>query len=687
MGLCVQVSGDLRLLTSLPIVLGLRQLTRPSGKRETAVPAPSNLAPRVMRFGVFEADLRAAELRKSGARIRLEGQPFQILALLLERPGEVVTREELKQQLWPADTFVDFEHSINTAVKRLREALGDSADTPRFIETLPRRGYRFIHPINGAAAELPQPIVRPRYRWLVSPLLIALPALLIGMLAVNVGGLRERFQGWGAPPITSLAVLPLKNVSGDPAQDAFAAGMTDVLITELSRISAFEVRSYQSVQQFKNSNKPMAEIARELNVQAVMEGSLAVEGDRIRLTLQLIRASPETHLWEENYTRELASAITLQNALSRDVARELRIKLTPTEKARLVRERDVNPRAYEAFTVGRYHWREGTEEGRRLAGELFQKAIQLDPGYAQPYAYLAVLYSHGGGYLAGGGIQTRMKAREWANKALELDDSSAEAHTALGWLELADWDWRGADLEFKRAIELNPNFPQARTWYAQYLSAMRRFDEAFVQAQRAIELAPQDPDLLLHAALAYYEAGRVDEAIKRWNEVVKLDPNYWGGHQFLGRAYILKGMYEEAIAELQRSAELRNPGQVPVVDLALMACAHARAGRRAETLKIVQALERRAASGKNIGGSLYGIPFAYAALGDKDKAFAWLEKGYERRGEGMFFLNSEPLYDPLRSDPRFQDLLQRIFHATEKLPAPVEANGKIPVRSPEEKRR
>lgn len=649
--------------------------------------APSSSVPSHVHFGVFEADLQAAELRKHGAKIKLEGQPLQILAMLLARPGQLVTREELKQTLWPADTFVDFEHSINEAVKRLRQALDDSAETPRYIETLPRRGYRFIHPINGAAAELPLAAVRPRTRWSVNPLFIAVPVLLIGILAVSAGGLRERFFGWGAAPISSLAVLPLKNVSGDPAQDAFTAGMTDVLITELARISSLQVRSYQSVQQFKNSNRPIAEIARELKVQAVLEGSLVVEGDRIRLTLQLIRASPETHLWEENYTRELASAITLQNVLSRDVASELRIKLTPTEKARLAGEHSVDPRSYEAFTVGRYHLRQGTEEGRTLAGELFQKAVQLDPGYALPYAYLAVLYSHGGGYLAGGGTQTRMKAREWATKAIELDNTSAEAHTALGWLELADWDWRGADQEFKRAIELNPNFPQARAWYAQYLSAMRRFDEASVQAQRAIELAPHDPDLLTHAALPYYEAGRVDEAITYWREVIKLDPNYWAGHQFLGRAYILKGRYEEAIAELQRSAELRNPGQVPVVDLALMACAHARAGRRAEALKIVQALEHRAASGQNIGESLYGIPFAYAALGDKDKAFSWLEKDYERRGMGMFTLNSEPLYDSLRSDPRFQDLLQRIFYPMQNAPAPGTTTGKAPARSPEGKQK
>jgi TolB-like protein/DNA-binding winged helix-turn-helix (wHTH) protein/Tfp pilus assembly protein PilF len=627
---------------------------------------------------VFEADLKSGELRKNGAKVKLEGQPFQILALLLERPGEVVTREELQKKLWPADTFVDFEHSINTAVKRLREALGDSADAPHFIETLPRRGYRFMYPLNGDTSEAPAaaaPVEMASHYRFVAVAGLGAVLLLAALFVFDVGGPRDWLRVWAGPPINSLAVLPLKNVSGDPAQDTFAAGMTDVLITELSRIRALQVRSFQSVQQFKESKKPLAEIARKLNVQAVLEGSFAIEGNRLRLTLQLIRASPETHLWAESYTREMGSALTLQNVLSRDVASELRLKLTPEEKSRLKTEKQVNPKAFDAFVVGRYHLHEGTEEGRRLAGELLQKAVQIDPSFAQAYGQLALLHSHGGGVLAGGGVQTRMQAREWADKAIALDASCAEAYAALGWLELADWDWRGSEQAFRRAIELNPNLKPARTWYSQYLSAMRRFDEAIAQAQRAIEIDPLDSSMVTHAAAAYYEAGRVDEAIAYWLQVVKQDPNYWGAHHYLARAYILKGKYDEAITELQLASQLRNRVDSTPLDKALSAYAHARAGRRAEAVKLVQDIERLRDAGKPFGGAP-AMTFAYIAMGDREKAFDALERGFENRGMGMFFIYSEPLYDPLRDDPRFANLVQRIFYPTVQDSAADPAEGK-----------
>jgi tetratricopeptide (TPR) repeat protein len=279
--------------------------------------------------------------------------------------------------------------------------------------------------------------------------------------------------------------------------------------------------------------------------------------------------------------------------------------------------------------------------------------------------------------LAGGGVQTRMQAREWADKAIALDSSCAEAYAALGWLELADWDWRGADQAFRRALEINPNLLPARTWYSQYLRAMRRFDEAIAQAQRAIEIDPHDSSMVTHAAAAYYEAGRVDEAITYWLQVVKQDPNYWGARHYLGRAYIVKGKYDEAIAELQLSSQLRNRTERTPLDKALSAYALARAGRRAEAMIFVRDLERLRDAGKPAGG-VQALAFLYIGVGDKEKAFAELEKGFENRGMGMFFVYSEPLYDPLRDDPRFANLVQRIFYSTAQDSAPVSAEEKAP---------
>ncbi len=289
----------------------------------------STHSPRIVRFGVFEVDLRAGELRRSGVKIKLQEQPFQILSLLLGRPGEVVTREEIQKKLWPADTFVDFEHSLNAAVKRLREALGDSADTPRFVETIPRRGYRFIYPV-----ERPGWASRIRQLRIVALAAVALLAVLIGL---NVGGLRDRLLGGaGRGQITSIAVLPLENLSGDPEQEYFVDGMTETLITELSKISALTVISRQSVMQFKDTDEPLPEIARELNVDAVVEGSALHIGERVRITVQLIEAASDRNLWAENYDRELRDVLALHSEVARAIAQEIRIALTPEEESRRV---------------------------------------------------------------------------------------------------------------------------------------------------------------------------------------------------------------------------------------------------------------------------------------------------------------------------------------------------------------
>ncbi len=439
----------------------------------------SNRSLRGIRFGVFEVDLRSGELRKQGLKIKLQGQPIQILALLLERPGELVTREELREKLWPADTFVDFEHGLNAAIKKLRAALGDSADSPRFVETLHRRGYRFIASVEGLGATVrPPEIVRKpaaplaagvhrRNAWVAALTLMALVAMLFGL---NVGGWRERLLGGVGPvPIESLAVLPLENLSGDPEQEYFVDGMTDALISDLGRIRALRVISRTSTMQYKETRKSLPQIARELNVDAVIEGSVLRAGKQVRITVKLMRAEPEQQLWTQSYERDFSEILALQREVARAVAREIKIALTPEEQARLAIASSVNPGAYESYLRGRYHLATETNDGMELAIEYFQQALEKDPNYALPYAGLAEAYQMVGsrGLLPRSAAITRAKAA--AEKALEMDPALGEAHYSLGFIRYWSWDWSGAERAFKRAIELSPSNVHAYRWYSQYL--------------------------------------------------------------------------------------------------------------------------------------------------------------------------------------------------------------------------
>ena len=619
----------------------------------TAVPATSRPA----RFGVFEFELQSGELRKNGTKLKVEGQPLAILALLLERPGEVVTREELKQRLWPADTFVDFEHSINTAVKRLREVLDDSATSPRFIETLPRRGYRFIYPLNGAAAAAP-PL---RRRW-TRLLWIGVPAALLVIAAmVTIPGLRDRLLGRSETgTIKRIAVLPLQELSGDPEQRYLATGFTEMLITELGRFPGLEVVSHQSVLQYAHTDKPLPDIARELlGVDAFVEGTVLRSGDRVRITINFVLVHPERHLLAESYERDLRDVFAVQGEVARAVAKEVRPQI-PAEQLRRSVSQFVAPEIAEAYLRGLTSFRKGTDSDRSKAAEWFQKAIAADPKFALGYAYLALLHSHGGAARqGGGGLQNRILAREWAEKALQLDETLAEAHTALAWVEVSDWNWQGGEREFRRAIDLNPNFTTARTWYAQYLAAMGRAEEAAAQAEVVLQLDPVSPNNVSHAAWALKAVGRVDDAIRHLRAVMNVDPTYLWAHQFLAEAYLQKDMYDEAIVELQSAATLSQPNIQP---LGLLAYAYAKSGQRGKAGTIARDLDVRArqalANGQWIPANVM-VP-AYLAVDDKDKAFAYLEKAYERHGSGLVFLNLEESYRPLRADSRFQDLVRRV---------------------------
>ncbi|MCL4522689.1 MAG: winged helix-turn-helix domain-containing protein [Acidobacteria bacterium] len=614
-------------------------------------------------FGVFEADLKAGELRKSGSRVKLEGQPFQVLAMLLERPGEVVTREELQRKLWPADTFVDFEHSINAAVKRLRDALDDSADSPRYIETLPRRGYRFIYPINGGSAvAAQQPSATPRFGWQVKTLLIALPVVLIGIVAFNVGGLRHRIFGIAPGTIGSVLVSPAKNYTGDPAQEFLADGLTDSLTTHLAQVGALRVPSVTSAMFYKAERKKLPEIAKELKVDAVVEPSVQRSGAGLLINIQLIHARTDNHLWAKHYESTGQDLQAVLGRIARDVVAAMKVTPRPEERSRLARPKETSPEAYALFMQGRYHLRKGTEESREKAAHLFAKVIELDPNYAPAYAQLALLHTHGGAYLAGPGVTARNLALKWAEKALELDDSLAEAHTALANVSKADWNFKEVEARYKRAIELNPSFPTAHTWYSQFLTNLRRYDEALEHSRRAMELAPAEPSTLTHAAIAFWASGRTDEAMAYWQKVVDLELDYWGAYSFLGRGYVRQGKYAEAIAALEKTIALRGRDNISV---ACLAHAYAKAGRRDESLRLVAELESK--SKKSERPMVFAMAIAYAGLGDEKKLFDLLERSYEGRGSGIVPLNSEQLFEDYQGDPRFRGILLRIGMPPESL--------------------
>jgi TolB-like protein/DNA-binding winged helix-turn-helix (wHTH) protein/Tfp pilus assembly protein PilF len=648
----------------------------------------TNVRPRLLRFSVFEVDLRTGELRKQGLKVKLQGQPFQVLAMLLERPGELVTREEIREKLWPEDTFIDFEHSVNSSIKRLREALGDDAAAPRFIETLARQGYRFIAPVEphhpltpsserrGANADSPpasgggQGVVAVgaihesplRRHWAVavaSGLVVAVVAVLF---ALNTAGLRDRVvTSVGArravplPRIEAIAVLPFENLSHDPEQEYFADGMTEALITDLGKISALRVISRTSVMRYKKTDKPLPQIGRELNVDAVVEGTVQRSGDRVRITANLLHAPTDRHLWAETYERDLRDVLVLQDEVTRSIASEIQIKVTPNEQVRLAGARAVNPEAHRLYLIGRFLWNKRTEEGFKQAINNFQRAIEIDPNYASAYAGLADAYNLLGdwGYLPPRDAYPKAKAA--AQKALQIDDASAEAHTSLAYAHFEyDWDWAACEKEFKRAIELNPNYATAHHWYSEYLSAMKRHAEAVAEGQRAQELDPLSPIISDCLACRYLFTRQYDEAIRRFRDTVSLFPEFAVAYGDLAGTYMANGTYQEAIVAHQKARSLSGAS---ATEVAAIGEAYAKGGIRGYYLWELRRL-REESRHRYVRAEAFA--YLYAGLGEKDQAFAYLEKAYQDRDWHLTLLQIGPGFDPLRSDPRFQDLLRRM---------------------------
>jgi TolB-like protein/DNA-binding winged helix-turn-helix (wHTH) protein/Flp pilus assembly protein TadD len=626
---------------------------------------------RRFRFGVFEADLRTGELTKLGKRVRLQEQPFQLLAMLLEKPGELVIREELRERLWP-ETIVDFDHGLNKAISKIREAIGDSVENPRFIETVASRGYRFLadvtvvqHGTPETSAEDParrKASVIPRppdggtsARW---------PAHAFGwgryaaLTALALAGLLAWFfYSWRhpLPAIHSLAVLPLENLSNDASQDYFADGMTDELITHLGQISAVRVISRTSAMTYKNAHKPLAEIARELNVDAVVEGSVLRSGNRVRITAQLIEVPADTHIWADSYEGDFRDTLALQGRVARSIAERIQATLNRQEQVALAKSRTVNPEAYEAYLKGRYFWNKRTGDGLRTAIEYFTHAIEVDPTYAEAYSGLADAYALSGDWEYGvlSPQEAFRKATAASTKALALDDSLGEAHTSLAFaLDLYGWDWNAAETEYKLAIKLSPGYATAHLWYAWHLILMGQNGEGLFELRKAESLDPLSLIISADMADALSIDHRYDEAIQQSEKTLQLDPNFAIGHYELGQAFEQKQMHAEALAEFQKAIDISGHSSAFDSNLAYV---YAVLGRKEEAINIAKDLEAHRDENPSAQAN---IALIYVGLGDLDQAMIWLNKGYDARFNPSILLR--PAFDPLRSDPRFKELVHRV---------------------------
>jgi TolB-like protein/DNA-binding winged helix-turn-helix (wHTH) protein/Tfp pilus assembly protein PilF len=613
-------------------------------------------------FGEFEAKQASRELCRNGVRVRLPDQSFHVLSMLLERPGNLVTREEIRQRLWPEGTFVDFDHGLNNAVNRLREALRDSAEEPRFIETLPRRGYRFIAQVQlnvRSTTELPANAPRkirgfdgqePKttYRKSVSRRRALLASVVVFLLvALAIGVYRAKVTA-RASQVESIAVLPLQNVSGDAGQEYFADGMTDALITKLARLDSLRVISRTSVMHYKGSPKTLREIAQELGVDAIVEGTISKSGSRVRINAQLIDAAKDQHLWAQQYDGELKDILQLQNDLASAITAEIAGKLTAKQRSRLlVRSRPVNPQAFDALLRGEYFLDKWSVDGFAKAKEYFEQSIHLDPTYADAYAGLGEYY----GTVAFMGIvppgNAWLKSEELLSKSLELDNTSSKAHSLLGMLKLQfRCDRASAEKELNYALELNPGDMRALDYHSYYLLEIGRTDEAIAEKKRVLQHDPMRVISNAELGLYFYQAGRTDEAIEQLQKTLELDPNYAPTHARLGMAYRKKGQYEHAVTEMQKALSLdEKPDRI-----ARLGVVYAQWGKRKEAMEAIHQL------GMSKG---YVSPTSkaliYTQLGERDSAFRWLEKAKPEDEPKI----SDPDFASLRSDPRFKRLEER----------------------------
>ena len=614
----------------------------------------------LIRFGVFELDTESGELRKQGVRVRLQVQPFQILQLLLEHPGQVVAREDLQRRIWPSDTFVDFDTGLYNAIKRLREALGDTAESPRFIETLSRRGYRFIAAVegNGHAAitpALPFETTKPTSRRnLRIGIVVGIGVAIMVGAAFGVGKFWTRLSSGGTnPQIRSIAVLPLQNLSNDPAQEYFSDGMTDALITNLAQIGSVKVISRTSSMQYKQTKKSLPKIARELNVDGIVEGTVQRSGDRVRITAQLIYGPSDKHLWADSYEGDVRDMFALEREVTNNIGDRVRARITTQNQPVAVQPQPVNLKTLDAYLQGNFLLNKGSghpDEELREARKLFQRSIDADPMFVP--AYIGLAETHHNLWSSSGNDLGIMKSA--ANRALELAPGSSEAHTELALTKWEEWDWSGAEEEYRKAVTLNPNNTFARDQFGGYLDAMGRLEEGWKEQQLAQELDPASD----HVSWALYRRGDYDRAIERLQTTLQTRPDDGVLHWLLSEIYAQKGMHKEWILELSKSMTLLGMPETA----GRLQHAFATSGYSVARRLWTRELEQWAATKQGYFPGM--LAQVYASLDDNDRAFYWLKQGCEHyRDQGssdpiLQWTKIDPGLAPLRSDPRFKGVLR-----------------------------
>jgi TolB-like protein/DNA-binding winged helix-turn-helix (wHTH) protein/Tfp pilus assembly protein PilF len=637
--------------------------------------------PDPIRFGDdFELDVRAYELRSAGIPLKLKPIVMELLLLLVERRGELVTREQIVERIWGKGIFLDTDNSINGAISRIRQVLRDDVEQPRFVQTVTGKGYRFIAPVveanpaavdAGTAAPIisPEPLVGKRISddHVGRMAALRLWPVLLGILIVLIVGLGAYFQ-WSRSPARSqpssgrlmLAVLPFENLTGDASQDYFSDGMTEEMITELGGLNPehLGVIARTSVMFYKHNPKPLDQVGRELGVQYVLEGSVRRSADQVRVTAQLIRVQDQTHLWAQQYDSNLKDVLKLQSGIAEEISQEIQTALGNHNATTLLSRPPLSPQefeAYELYLKGQYFWNKRTVEGLERAIDYYQQAIAKDPNYARAFAGLADSYSLLTGYSSAPPSEYMPKARAAALRALELDQGLPEAHTALALIvQNYDYDWQTAEKEFRRAIELNPNYATAHQWYAEHLMWRGRFDEALRESERARQLDPLSLIIATDDGAILYFSRQYDRAIEKLLTVRELDPSFPRAAGLIVWAYEQKGMFAEALADLEKWRPLYRSSAGIWSDLAYI---YGRTGQQAQARLALAKLEQ-------INQSQHLDPYpilrAHVGMGNKDQAFVYLEKAYSEHASAPIGLKVDPMYDPLRSDPRFQELLRRV---------------------------
>jgi TolB-like protein/DNA-binding winged helix-turn-helix (wHTH) protein/Tfp pilus assembly protein PilF len=629
------------------------------------------------KFGPFRLDPGKRRLFRDEELVSLTPKAFDTLLTLVQKSGKTIEKDDLMKAVWPG--VVVEENNLNQNITALRKSLGDSRQDSQYIATIPGLGYRFVAEVtrvdiptdSDSKQEQTEVIPDPRvtsenlaspaaqdapYRRFTPVHLVLAWLAVLGVAAV-VYALWKKEKEVPPETITSIAVLPLENLSGDPQQEYFADGMTDTVIGDLAKIEELRVISRTSSMHYKGTKKSLPQIASELKVDAVVEGTVQRIGERIRVSAQLIHGPTDRHMWAEVYERDVRNVFDLQSEIARAIAAQVKIKMSQADQVRLASRRPVNPKAFDDYLQGRYlFWNKRTEENINKAIGYFESAIQIDPSYALAYAALADCYNSMGTVQMGvlPPTEARIRAEEAASKALEIDPNLAEAHTALGFAKHFSWSWDLAEQEFKRAIELNPNYAYAHNSYASFLMARGRVEEAIASSNRARELDPLSLTISVQRGFMLENARRYDEAIEQLRSVIALDQNHYQAHWMLGHTYACSGRFAEGVEAAEKAVELskRTPGA-----LGILGFTYGLAGRKDDAKKILDEL-------LDLNNRRYVTPAAiawvYISLGDTDRAFVWLEKAYQERSNFMAYLGVVPLADSLRSDPRFSDLLHRI---------------------------